>query len=262
MQLLVSVRSRQEALSALGGGADIIDAKEPAAGALGAVSLPTFASIVEAVSGSIAVSAALGDADDEHLVSERVRAFGRAGAAFVKIGFAGFTTAARVESMIMAARVAAIESATAVVAVAYADFASVGSLSPEMIGEAARAASADGVLLDTAGKNGPGLLRLMSERQLRAWVGRAQAAGMFAALAGQLRAADLAALVTAGADIVGVRGAVCDGDRNGDINAGKVRTWSARVRDQSPSLSSTAGAAAALARSTDRPPPLRWRRPT
>jgi uncharacterized protein (UPF0264 family) len=235
VQLLVSVRSAAEARLALAGGADIIDAKEPVAGALGAVSLATFAAIVESVSGSVPVSAALGEAVDEHIISERVRAFGRAGAAFVKIGFAGFTCAEGVATMIAAARLAASGSGTAVVAVAYADFDLVNSLSPDVIGEAARVAGANGVLLDTAGKKGPGLLRLIPERQIRAWVSRAQTAGMFAALAGQLRAADLAAVGTSGADIVGVRGAVCGGDRNGRINAGKVRALSARVRDQSRS---------------------------
>ena len=37
MRLLVSVRSAAEARAALSGGADIIDAKEPSLGSLGAV---------------------------------------------------------------------------------------------------------------------------------------------------------------------------------------------------------------------------------
>ena len=58
MQLLISVRSRDEALAALTGGADIIDAKDPGAGALGAVSLPTFASIADSIGGEVPVTAA------------------------------------------------------------------------------------------------------------------------------------------------------------------------------------------------------------
>ena len=49
MKLLVSVRNATEAAAARAGGADIIDAKEPAAGALGAVRLTTFEDIVDAV---------------------------------------------------------------------------------------------------------------------------------------------------------------------------------------------------------------------
>ena len=43
MRLLVSVRNAEEAESALQGGADILDAKEPANGALGKVDATTLA---------------------------------------------------------------------------------------------------------------------------------------------------------------------------------------------------------------------------
>ena len=43
MRLLVSVRSADEVAAAMAGGADIIDAKEPARGSLGAVDAATLA---------------------------------------------------------------------------------------------------------------------------------------------------------------------------------------------------------------------------
>jgi (5-formylfuran-3-yl)methyl phosphate synthase len=95
------------------------------------------------------------------------------------------------------------------------------------------------VLLDTAIKDGVGLLQLLDEAQLRAWVRCVHAGRMFAALAGQLRAIDLTIVRSTGANIAGVRGAACDGDRYGCINAGKVRALSVHARDHSPSLSST-----------------------
>jgi len=60
MKLLVSVRDAIDASAALAGGADIIDAKEPASGALGAVDLATFQHIVAAVANARLVTAALG----------------------------------------------------------------------------------------------------------------------------------------------------------------------------------------------------------
>ena len=45
MQLLVSVTDAIEAAAALDGGADIIDAKDPASGALGAVTVDVFRDI-------------------------------------------------------------------------------------------------------------------------------------------------------------------------------------------------------------------------
>src|SRR5215216_3700093 len=104
MQLLISVRSRNEALAALHGGANIIDAKEPGAGALGVVSLSTFRSIADCIAGEVPVTAALGDAFDEQSLEKLAREFGHAGAAFVKVGFAGIDSQDRVSSLLAAAR--------------------------------------------------------------------------------------------------------------------------------------------------------------
>ena len=51
VRFLASVRSAEEARVALAGGADIIDAKEPLAGALGAVALDEIAHVVQVVKG-------------------------------------------------------------------------------------------------------------------------------------------------------------------------------------------------------------------
>ena len=58
-QLLVSVESAEEALTALQGGADLIDAKDPNAGPLGPVSLGTLESIRAAIAGQRPLTAAL-----------------------------------------------------------------------------------------------------------------------------------------------------------------------------------------------------------
>jgi (5-formylfuran-3-yl)methyl phosphate synthase len=239
MKLLVSVRSRDEALAALEGGADIIDAKEPAAGALGSVSVGEFAAIVAAVGGAVPVTAALGDADSEEAVEARARAFAQAGAAFVKVGFAGVAAGDRVASMIAAARRGASPIGTAVVAVAYADHPAIGAPSPDVITSAAATAGAEGVLLDTATKDGSGLLQLVGLEALRTWVGRLQAAGMFVALAGQLSASDLALVRTLDANVVGVRGAACEGGRNGLVSAAQVRRLVSAIRAQTPRTLST-----------------------
>ncbi|HEY6223210.1 MAG TPA: (5-formylfuran-3-yl)methyl phosphate synthase, partial [Gemmatimonadales bacterium] len=62
MRLLVSVADDDEARTALAAGADIIDAKNPRRGPLGAVTARTLAAIVGAVRPHRPVSAALGDA--------------------------------------------------------------------------------------------------------------------------------------------------------------------------------------------------------
>src|SRR4029078_13294499 len=99
------------------GGADIIDAKEPASGALGAVDLDTFERIVAegaaappgpapaggAGAGARTVTAALGDAVDERAIARMADAFARAGARLVKLGFAGIASPPRVMSLLAAA---------------------------------------------------------------------------------------------------------------------------------------------------------------
>src|SRR6476619_7599830 len=62
--LLVSVRSASEAITALAGGADVIDVKEPARGALGAADFETLDEIVKVVRGQAIVTAAMGELAD------------------------------------------------------------------------------------------------------------------------------------------------------------------------------------------------------
>lgn len=225
MRLLVSVSTAAEARTARDAGADVIDAKAPEAGPLGAVSLDVLHDI-RAAAGEHTVSAALGDAADERSVERLARAFAAARPAFMKVGFAGIDKVTHVEALLRGA----IRGATGghratpgVVAVVYADAPLTLSVPPAAIVEAAARAGACGVLMDTADKEGPGLRGLIAPAELRAWVRRAHDAGLFVALAGRLTANDLAFVRDAGADIAGVRGAACDGGRTGRVVAEKVR---------------------------------------
>ena len=87
---------------------------------------------------------------------------------------------------------------------------------------AARAGAA-GVLLDTFDKRRGGLRDLVAPHALGAWVATAHDAGLFVALAGKLTASDLPFVRDAGADIAGVRGAACDGGRDGHVTTARVR---------------------------------------
>lgn len=237
MKLLVSVRNAIDASAALAGGADIIDAKEPASGALGAVDLATFQHIVAAVADARPVTAALGDAVDEQAIAHTADAYARAGARLVKIGFAGITSRTRVASLVAAARDGAAGTHAGVIATAYADADRVASLNPFAMIDAAALAGATGILLDTVDKQGPGLRGLMSSERLHSWVSAARDARLLVALAGKLTADDFGFVNDAGADIIGVRGAACDGGRTGQIVAARVRAIrSAVARRSTPGL--------------------------
>src|SRR5437867_1270105 len=95
MRLLVSVRSALEVVPALEGGADIIDAKEPANGSLGPVTQATLLAIARRVPAERGLSIALGDVTNPgqvHDAIERSRPEARAGETFVKLGFAGLSS--------------------------------------------------------------------------------------------------------------------------------------------------------------------------
>jgi len=226
MQLLVSVADSIEARHAVDGGADLIDAKDPLTGALGAVSLDTLRQIHAAVQGRRVVTAALGDANDEETIERAAFAYGRSGIGFVKVGFAGTTDISRVKRLTLSA-VRGVRATgpphCGVVAVAYADTGGTTSVNPTALVDVAARSGARGVLLDTAQKDGPGLLRLVSPAALERWVALAHRAGLIVALAGKLTADDLPVICETRADIVGVRGAVCEEGRSSRVTAERVR---------------------------------------
>jgi uncharacterized protein (UPF0264 family) len=226
MQLLVSVANATEARDAVEGGADLIDAKNPSNGALGAVSLSMLHEIHAAVAGRRVVSAALGDAGDEATIERVAFDYAATGVGFVKVGFAGITSVARVEQLIAAAVRgvrAAARRTCGVVAVAYADTASTTSIDRAALLDAADGAGATGVLLDTELKQGPGLLGLVSPEKLAAWVTSAHDRGLAVALAGKLTAEHFPVVCDLGADIVGVRGAACASGRSGPVVDSRIR---------------------------------------
>jgi len=205
MRLLVSVRGSVEARAAVAGGADVIDAKDPARGALGPVRRDRLAAIRRAVGAVRPVSAALGDAGDAAMVAAAAAA--ARGVAFVKLGFGGVTTDAPARSLARAARRGAA-SATALVLVAYADWRRASSLAPDRLVAVAVDAGATGLLLDTARKDAP-LFAIESPDAVAAWVAAARAVG---------------------AELVGVRGAACVGGRAGRVSQARVAALQCLVR--------------------------------
>ncbi len=253
----MSVRAAGEVKPALEGGADIIDAKDPSQGALGAMRPVALARVLAQVPDGVPFSAALGDPPDPAAAAALVNglpARGRSAASYVKLGFAGAASRAAAEAMLRTAvDTAHLHPARPlVIAVAYADDPEGPGL--ERVALMARRAGAHGVLADTARKDAGSLLQSVSPERLRAWVGAARAEGLLVALAGRLGLADLPAAVDTGADVVGVRGAACDGGREGRISAGRV--WGLRA-----ALAGMAEDRGAIAKHQSAPPPAAWPHP-
>ena len=227
MRLLVSVRDASEARAALAGGAEIIDAKEPGAGALGPVAAAMLREIHAAVPAAIPCSAALGDVTSP---ADVARALGAVDVplSFVKLGFRGITDPMQVAAVLTAAVAAARgrPGAPQIVAVAYADQAHMQSLAPAAFPALVRAAGVAGLLVDTGGKDGGDLFAHESPDALFALAQQLGEGGAFLALGGSLTLSRFPLALSTGAAIVGVRGAACTGGRNGIVEETRVRQLS------------------------------------
>jgi uncharacterized protein (UPF0264 family) len=233
MQLLVSLRAGNEVAAALAGGADIVDAKEPARGSLGPVDPEVLQEFAARTPPSVPLSLALGDFTAPDTVRRAVagaKVRQRSAPTYLKLGFAGEDSEAVVTSLVAAALAAAAATPLrpVVVPVAYADHERAGSPAPETLLRAAIAAGARAVLIDTCLKDGRGLLHWLPPGRLRSVSDRARSAGLLVAVAGSL---DLASLdrVAGAADVVGVRGAACRDGRGGSVDATLVRRLRERL---------------------------------
>ena len=231
MKLLVSVVDAGEASVAAEAGADIVDVKNPAEGSLGAPPPDVIAAVRDAVAPELPVSAAIGDMPNLPGTAA-LAALGAAssGATYVKLGLWGVSTEDEAVALLRTVR-AAVPGAI-VVAAAYADARRVAHapLAPELLPRVAHAAGVPVCLLDTAVKDGRGLLEWQSPEALTELVAEAHAMGLEMALAGALRAEDLPLLLGTGADIVGVRSAACGGGRrSGPLDPERVRALRASM---------------------------------
>ena len=238
MQLLVSVRNASEAIVAAQSGADIIDVKEPAQGALGFAGWNVIRSVAQAVGGNVVVSAALGeysewtvDNDDRQKSDVFI-----ADLQFVKLGLAGSMNVAVKNNLppwdsewkLARQKVEGCPGLNGVplswVAVAYADAETACSPTPACVLAAAVAAGCCILLIDTYSKNGKTTLDWLSESELITLRSAANDAGLRFALAGQLTQKHLASIERIRPDIFAVRGAVCESDRSSSIDANKVKS--------------------------------------
>jgi uncharacterized protein (UPF0264 family) len=239
----VSVARTAEVLPALAGGPGILDVKDPPTGSLGAADPAVVRAARRAAPEHVAVSAALGDrllaaaaADactgDAGAGITSTWALGcklaRAGAGLLKVGLADATPDAAVAALRRLGEALAREgsggAASLLVAVGFAD----GGVAPFRLPAVAAEAGVAGAMLDTLAK-GPSIVELLGEKPLADWVADVHARGLLAGIAGSLRLEDLGRVAALGPDVVGVRGAVCHGGRNGRVSAELVRRARAQL---------------------------------
>lgn len=225
--MLASVRSVDEALLALDGGADIIDLKDPARGALGALDARTARDIVTALAGRVPSSATIGDLPFM-MPRELLQAASATAATGVNLVKAGLFPAATQIECIRA--LAPLAQSTPLVAVLFAD------LEPDYtVIETLAACGFAGVMLDTARKSSGPLLHHRDSNALAEFVRRAHDSGLFAGLAGSLREESVAPLLALEPDYLGFRGALCAaGQRSTALDANAFARIRAAIPPASP----------------------------
>ncbi|MFL5474622.1 MAG: (5-formylfuran-3-yl)methyl phosphate synthase [Gemmatimonadales bacterium] len=229
MRLLASVRSVNEVEAAVSGGADIIDAKEPSSGSLGAVAPAIFARIQARVPVDLELSAALGDAASSLEVRNSIaglRVVPRSAPVYLKLGFSGVRSPERLRALLEVACAAAAETGCPpprIIAVAYADHENAGCADPGTVWDAAAAAGVAGILIDTWSKGSRHLFDWIEPERLRDLVDQARRAGLLTALAGGLGPEQLPGVSRVDPDIVGFRGALCPKGRQGKVSQLRVK---------------------------------------
>jgi len=211
---LASVTNTEEAYTAFAAGADVIDCKDPANGALGRLDLGEIADIVKAVSALAPVSATIGDsfANVPEMV-QSAQEVAATGVAIVKCGFDGAP-----DDVAAAEALAAAELGKAkLFAVLSADKISDFSIVPHLA-----QLGFMGVMLDTADKRRGALPQVMEKDRLSAFLAIARSYGLAAGLAGSLRLSDIETLAALGPDILGFRGALCEGGRTSAVDEARV----------------------------------------
>ncbi len=219
--MLTSVLSCAEAEIALEAGADVIDCKDSARGALGALPLRDVEAVVAAVAGRRPVSAVVELPHDVSHARAAIEAAAATGVEFVK-----FALPLTPDAQEIVDELAPLAKRVGLIAVLFAD------LGPDFgVLDGLAEAGFKGAMLDTAHKGKGRLLDYMSLGALAAFVSQCQALGLKAGLAGSLEPPDVPRLLVLEPNVLGFRGALCErGERRNSLAPAAV----ALIRDLIP----------------------------
>jgi (5-formylfuran-3-yl)methyl phosphate synthase len=212
--LLASVTGPAEAELALAHDADIIDLKDPARGALGALAPATVRAAVIRIAGRRPTSAVCGDLPmDPDAVRAAADDMAATGADYVKVGL--FADARRPDCI---RALAPLAPRTRLIGVLFADAGMDLNLLPQLA-----ASGFAGVMLDTARKGAGRLLDHADLATLEEFVRAGHAHGLLTGLAGSLEAPDVPRLLLLEPDYLGFRGALCAAhDRTAGLDASAI----------------------------------------
>ena len=223
IRVLVSPSNVEEALECIRGEASIVDVKNPNEGSLGANFPWVIGEIVNITkSHGKEVSATVGDLDKAGTASLASFGIANLGVDYIKVGL--FVSRIEKALEILRSVVRAVEDFDVkVVGACYADWKRAKTIDPLTLPEIASDADADGVMIDTAVKDGTSTFDFMSFEDISKFIDSAHENGLFCAIAGGLSWEHIEAIRRLKPDIIGVRTMVCENGRNSKINGELVR---------------------------------------
>jgi dihydroneopterin aldolase len=226
---LASVRDEAEAAIALLARPDIIDLKEPRRGALGALDRETTRSIVSLIGGRAPLSATIGDPPMQpETIGAAVMEKAACGVDYVKFGLFPDGDARRCLDALHP-----LSRQVNLIVVLFSDRL------PDFDAVAAAAAmGAAGLMLDTADKSRGSLPAYLDPSQLASLVAQAKAHGLTVGLAGSLAAADVPELLPFAPDLLGFRGALCNGSRGASLDPAACAAIRALIPENRPAADS------------------------
>ena len=221
-QLLASISTTEEARTALQAPIGILDIKDPAQGALGALDAGTIAEIVKLAADACLTSATIGDLPaDAKLVAQKTQATAELGVDYIKIGIFG-------EDWLLKClpELKAIATANSLVGVLFADYFADLSGPCYLL----KSAGFSGVMVDTANKKNGSLRTMKSNDELIEFVQTAQRNQLLCGIAGSLKYEDIEPLAMMKPDYLGFRTALCENSlRQGKLSAVRIRKVAATI---------------------------------
>ncbi len=200
-KMLASIRSLAECRVILDQGIDILDLKEPRAGALGALKTELVQEIVTFVQNEVLISATIGDVlpNDQRLLS-LIEAMNNTGVDIVKVGLFAARPTNYFIDIIKQAAMGNRRLVVVLFAENYIGIESVQSLLDTGIA---------GLMLDTKNKSGQSLNQLLNDTMLKQFVETVNGHGLLSGFAGSLQFENIDDLLRFKPDYLGFRGALC-----------------------------------------------------
>ncbi len=232
-RMLASVTGPGEAEIALGGGADIIDLKNPADGALAPGAIRATVAMVRErrPAGTVAVSAAAGDLPTQpEFLAAAVEEITACGVDYVRLGlFPGGDVAGCLRGL------AGLAAGAKLIAVFFADSDRPGAAPDPSLLKLLASSGFAGAMIDTREKQAGRLLDHLPISALHGFVTACHAAGLSAGLAGSLELPDIPRLLVLTPDLLGFRGALCGaGERMQTLDPSRVQAVRALIPPEPP----------------------------